>query len=87
MFVSENLIHDNFFLVADDYRYQIYQTDGNFRDISAVRFPPQDRPIGLDYDFEDDRIYWTDFETSLIKRSFLNGSSLEIIHNKIPGIL
>lgn len=81
----ESLIQDNFFLVADDYRHQIYQADASFHDVSAIQFPPYDRPISLDYDYADDRIYWTDFETSIIKRSFLNGSNLEIIHGKSEG--
>lgn len=34
-------------------------------------------PVALDYDVVEDRVYWTD--SSKISRSFLNGSSQEII--------
>jgi len=66
-------------LVADDYRNQVYQLDAELRRVSAVKLSPFDRPIGVDYDFDDDRIYWTDFESSVVKRAFLNGSDLDVI--------
>ncbi len=39
---------DEFLLVADDYRHQIYQTDKNGDNVVALRFPHWDRPIGKD---------------------------------------
>jgi len=74
-----NLRRDSFFLVADDYRNEVYQMDVDLRSVSAVKLSPFDRPIGVEYDFVDDRIYWTDFESSVVKRAFLNGSNLDII--------
>ena len=76
---TANLRRDNFFLVADDYRNEVYQLDSDLQSVSAIKTSPFDRPIGVDYDFVDDRVYWTDFESSVIKRAFLNGSSQEII--------
>jgi len=70
-----------FFLVADDYRHQIYQMGAALRDddIAAVTIPLTDRPIALAYDFTHERVYWTDFNEGVIKRSFLNGSQPETI--------
>lgn len=42
------------------------------------------RPVAVAYDFVEDRVYWTDVWRSTISRSFLNGSSQEvIIHKKL----
>ena len=40
------------------------------------------RPVALAYDFVEDRVYWTDVWRSTISRSFLNGSSQEVIINR-----
>ena len=37
------------------------------------------RPVAIAYDVVEDRVYWTDVWRSTISRSFLNGSSQEII--------
>ena len=37
------------------------------------------RPVALDYDFVEDRVYWTDVTRNTISRSFLNGSMQEVI--------
>lgn len=76
---TANLRRDNFFLVADDYRNEVYQLGVDVQSVTAIKLSPFDRPIGVEYDFVDDRIYWTDFESSVVKRAFLNGSNLEII--------
>ncbi|ELT98196.1 hypothetical protein CAPTEDRAFT_227414 [Capitella teleta] len=76
------LLQDNFFLMADDYRYQIYQADHQMQSIRAVKTPRTDRPIALTYDFLENRIYWTDFRENVVKRSFLNGSDPAIIRFK-----
>ncbi len=47
-FVTDGLMVDEFLLVADDYRHQIYQTDKNGDNVVALRFPHWDRPIGKD---------------------------------------
>ena len=38
-----------------------------------------DRPVALDYDVVEDRVYWTDVTRNTISRSFLNGSMQEVI--------
>ena len=85
LFITADLVDDEFFLVADDYRHQIYQVHSDFTKVSAIGFPPQDRPIGIEYDFTEMKVYWTDFESNVIKRSYLNGSDLQVIHVKTPG--
>ena len=37
------------------------------------------RPVALDYDAVEDRVYWTDVSRQTISRSFLNGSMQEVI--------
>ena len=48
-------------------------------DITAITTPLNDRPIALAYDFTYERVYWTDFNEGVIRRSFLNGSEPETI--------
>jgi len=73
--------------VADDYRSEVYQLDAaDLRSVSAIKLSPFDRPIGVEYDFIDDRVYWTDFESSVVKRAFVNGSNLDIIKPAEPGL-
>jgi len=73
--------------VADDYRNAVYELDVDLQTVSAVKISPFDRPIGVEYDFVDDRIYWTDFESSVVKRAYLNGSDLQIIKPAELGLL
>ena len=80
--LTEPLLKDNFFLLADDYRFQLYQADVTLTSIKAIKTPPTDRPIALDYDFREDRVYWSDFRENILKRAFLNGSDTVIIKFK-----
>ena len=36
-------------------------------------------PVALDYNFKDDKVYWTDLTRDTISRAFLNGSSQEVV--------
>ena len=38
-----------------------------------------DRPVALDLDMKENRIYWTDTYLNTISRAFINGSSPEVI--------
>lgn len=40
------------------------------------------RPIALDYDVVEGRVYWTDISRNTISRCFLNGSSFEDVINE-----
>ena len=72
-------LKDKFFLIADDYRRQIYQADENLENIRALKFPRYDRPIGLTYDFVSDRVFWADFSAHVVKTMFLNGSDVKTL--------
>ena len=37
------------------------------------------RPVALDLDMKENRIYWTDTDLNTISRVFINGSSPEVI--------
>ena len=37
------------------------------------------RPVALAYDPVEDRVYWTDVSRKTISRSFINGSSQEVV--------
>ena len=52
---------------------------GSLPHLRALRFPQEDRPIPLDYDFEEDRVYWADYKMDIIRRSKLDGSQVETI--------
>ena len=38
--------YQEFLLIADDYRHQVYMSDADGKNVSAVKFPAWDRPIG-----------------------------------------
>ena len=43
------------------------------------------RPMALDYNFLDEKVYWTDVGLDTISRAFLNGSSQEtIVSTRLP---
>ena len=45
---------------------------------------PASSPVALDYNFRDEKVYWTDVAKDTISRAFLNGSSQEtIISNRL----
>ena len=41
------------------------------------------RPVALDYDPVEGKIYWTDVSENLVARAFPNGSSIEIVAHVI----
>ena len=73
------LLRQNFFLIADNYHRQIYQTDEDIEHIRALKFPPLDRPIGLTYDFVTDRVFWADYNTRVVRSMKLDGSDVKLL--------
>ncbi len=73
------LLRQNFFLIADNYHRQIYQTDEDIEHIRALKFPPRDRPIGLTYDFVSDRVFWADYNTRVVRSMKLDGSDVKLL--------
>nr|XP_054764666.1 nidogen-2-like [Lytechinus pictus] len=55
-------------------------------DIEEIDLAGVDAPVGIDYDYRTNRIYWTDEETKRISRAFIDGSGQEIIVNENQGI-
>uniref|UniRef100_A0A8C1SK69 Low density lipoprotein receptor-related protein 1Ba n=1 Tax=Cyprinus carpio TaxID=7962 RepID=A0A8C1SK69_CYPCA len=47
--------------------------------IMALTVPDIDDVSAMDYDAVDERIYWTDVKTRMIKRAFINGTKLESV--------
>lgn len=43
------------------------------------------RPVAVDYDYVDDRLYWTDGEDKTIRSAFLNGSDVRLLRNLGPS--
>ena len=42
------------------------------------------RPVAVDYDPVEEKVYWTDVTLKLVARAFPNGSSVEVIaHNNV----
>lgn len=56
-------------------RKSLCQIDNSTRIQKQVFFTFQ----GLTFDVKEDRMYWTDFHRSIIRRSFLNGTGLETL--------
>ena len=40
---------------------------------------PASKPIALDFDFLEEKVYWTDIALGTISRAYLNGSSQETV--------
>ena len=40
---------------------------------------PASKPIALDFDFLEEKVYWTDITLGTISRAYLNGSSQETV--------
>ncbi|XP_063962596.1 low-density lipoprotein receptor-related protein 4-like [Lytechinus pictus] len=55
-------------------------------DIEEIDLAGVEAPVGIDYDYRTNRIYWTDEETKRISRAFIDGSGQEIIVNENQGI-
>ena len=74
LWFSETFRSEEFFLVADDYRNQMYHIAPDLQEssISAIPTPQHHRPIALAYDPVEQRVYWstlklrTIFSTSLL---------------------
>ncbi|XP_041474837.1 low-density lipoprotein receptor-related protein 5-like [Lytechinus variegatus] len=56
------------------------------QDIEEIDLTSVEAPVGIDYDYQTNRIYWTDEETKRISRAFIDGSGQEIIVNENQGI-
>lgn len=77
------------FFISDVTRFLLFAEGRNIRQLelhfnssSSLRIPltePTSSPVALDYNFKDEKVYWTDVGNDTISRAFLNGSSQETI--------
>ena len=74
--IADALLKDDFFLLADDYRHLIYQANSNMDNFRALNFPQTERPIGMTYDFTNERIYWADYKFHSVKSMDMNGGAI-----------
>ncbi|CAD5122686.1 DgyrCDS11096 [Dimorphilus gyrociliatus] len=78
----EVISETNFFLIADDYKHQIYKVDYEMKKFSTFLMPKDSRPIGVDFDMIHKKIYWSEFgdgKKELIYRSDLKGENVETV--------
>ena len=83
--LSAHVLQDNFFLIADDYSHSIYQLDHSLTSSSVVMAAKYDRPIGVVYDMNETRLYWSEFDQGLIRRARIDGTAAQTITNYRAG--
>lgn len=86
MFIFSAVVSDNFLLTSDFYHKNIYQIDlstcfNSSCSIARVPIGIEDKPTSVAYSKETDTIFWTDAGYHLLKKSFLNGTSMSTVLN------
>ena len=72
---------DNFFIVADNFKRNIYQVDSTTGTTSQLLpFSLTTNPIALAYDSTNKLLYWTELLTHTINKYSLNTNSSTIIY-------
>ncbi|XP_014768919.1 low-density lipoprotein receptor-related protein 5 [Octopus bimaculoides] len=72
-FCATDLATDNFLLVTDSYRKQIFQISMITGKVQALDVRDHFRPLAVDYDPVRQIIYWTDVAHKSIKKAEING--------------
>ena len=65
------------------------QTDSINVEPVPIVFDPDttiSRPVALEYDLVEDRVYWTDVTLRIICRAFRNGTGFEVLFNDNIGV-
>ncbi|KAK2173115.1 hypothetical protein NP493_903g01036 [Ridgeia piscesae] len=75
------LVQDNFLLVTDSNEHGVVQIDLSAGNVWKVPLSQQSNPIALAYDPLHSKIYWTDVQDKLIKRSNLDGTNEESVNS------
>ena len=83
-----NKSSDHFMLFAEANTGEIYKVPLDVTDTPCEPLAIRDnisRPVAVDYDSVDGKVYWTDVTLKQIVRSYPNGSHLEVLatHNVI----
>ncbi|XP_053380060.1 deleted in malignant brain tumors 1 protein-like [Mercenaria mercenaria] len=66
---------DGFLLFTDSSQKQIYRMDLTTQSYVTIPLSGHDKPIAIDYDYIDGRIYWTDVGIKQIRSASINGNS------------
>ncbi|KAL3846516.1 hypothetical protein ACJMK2_017496 [Sinanodonta woodiana] len=80
---SSQINQDNFILVSDSYRRQLYQIDAVDNTVHAVPLQKNYRAIALDFDPLHGKILWTDNMENVIMTAWIDGTG-EAIFRKLP---
>ena len=77
---------DNFLLMTDSYRKEIYQMDLATGDVRAIPvLTDHDNPIAVDYDPQTSTVYWTDVSSKDIRSARLDGSDDSLVRTLNSG--
>ena len=71
--------HDNFLLVTDSSKKAVYQIDLLAGSAWRIPLPRLTNPIAVVFDPVESKIYWTDVQDTVIKRSNLDGTQEEVV--------
>ncbi len=74
---------NNLAFVANSYPPGLYVAQADTLNFTLIPVPSYSKPVAVDYDPVDSKVYWTDTALFSIQRSFLNGSSLEILVSNV----
>ena len=71
-------------MFADAEFGKIYQLEFESGEVSPMAIPFDEktkisRPVALDYDYVEDRIYWSDVSLKIICRAFRNGTGFQVL--------
>lgn len=75
-------------MFADRNARKIYQMQLDSVDVKPIAIPFEkntkiSRPVALEYDRIDDRVYWSDVALLTISRAFRNGTGFEVIFDNV----
>ena len=79
------MVQDNFLLVTDSVNDGLFQVDLSTGSGLKIPLSQQTNPIAIAYDPMDSKIYWTDVQDKVIKRSNLDGSVEEVVKSLHKG--
>ena len=73
------MVHDNFLLVTDSSKKAVFQIDLLAGSAWKIPLPRLTNPIAVVFDPVESKIYWTDVQDKVIKRSNLDGTQEQVI--------
>ncbi|XP_064614875.1 low-density lipoprotein receptor-related protein 6-like isoform X2 [Liolophura sinensis] len=76
---TSQVLEDNYLVVTDAYQKQIYQVGAVSNRFNAIHVSIHYRPIAVDLDPVDKKVYWSDITSKVIKRVNLDGTYEEVV--------